>query len=71
MVEVHKKENETNISLLRRFSRKVRESSVLKRAKAAQFKNRKLSDFKKKQRALKRIKKLKEIEKLRKLGKID
>ncbi|MEK9209280.1 MAG: 30S ribosomal protein S21 [Patescibacteria group bacterium] len=71
MIEVKRKDNETNTSLLRRFSRKIKESSVLKQAKAARFSRRKLSELKEKQRALKRIEKTKEREKLRKLGKIE
>lgn len=71
MIEVNKKDNETNLALLRRFSRKMRQSSILKRAKSIQFKQRKLSDFKKRQRALKKIETRKKIEKLKKLGKID
>lgn len=71
MIEVKRKDNETNTSLLRRFSKKIKESRVLKQAKALRFSSRKLSELKEKQRALKRIEKTKEAEKLRKLGKID
>jgi len=71
IMEVKRRDNETNASLLACFSKKIKESSVLKQAKAARFSARKLSELKKKQRALKRISKIKETERLRKLGKIE
>lgn len=69
-VEVTKNQNETNISLIRRFSKRLQESRILKKARSARFFERSKSKLKKKERALKRISKRAEIEKLKKLGKI-
>jgi|TARA_B100001971_G_C17787375_1_gene332732 ribosomal protein S21 len=69
-VEVTKTTNESNVSLLRRFSKRLRSSGVLKRARARRFASRSESKFKRKTRALKRVIKTKEIEKLKKLGQI-
>ncbi|MAG12859.1 30S ribosomal protein S21 [bacterium] len=69
-VEVTKTTNESNVSLLRRFSKRLRSSGVLKRARSRRFASRPESRFKRKARALKRVIKTKEIEKLKKLGQI-
>lgn len=67
-VEIEKNPNENTTSLIRRFSRKVREAGILPRARGIRFFERKPSRFKKKEKALKRITKTAEIEKLKKLG---
>jgi ribosomal protein S21 len=69
-VEVRKNANESGTSLLRRFSRKVLESGVLRSAKSRRFNERPASKLTKKKKALKRLEKRKEIERLRKLGKM-
>ncbi len=68
--EVVKNQNETNISLVRRFTKKMQSTGVLRYVKKTRFRARPFSALKKKERALKRIKKQKEIERLKKLGKI-
>lgn len=69
-IEVKRKEKETPISLIRRFSRKMQQSSVLPKARSSRFNKRAKSDLQKKTDALKRIRKRKRVEYLRKLGKI-
>ena len=70
MVEVRKKEHESAGSLLKRFSRRVRLSGFLLRARKNQFRNRPKSDYKKRKEALHRIEKQGEIKRLKKLGKM-
>ncbi|MBU0612252.1 30S ribosomal protein S21 [Patescibacteria group bacterium] len=70
VVEVKKNPNENNASVLRRFSRKIQESSIIQKVKGSRYNERKESKLKIKKSALKRIGKRKEVEKLRKLGKI-
>lgn len=70
VIEVKKNPNENNSSVLRRFSRKVQESGIIRKVKSSRYSNRKESKIKIKKSALKKIERRKEIEKLRKLGKI-
>ncbi len=69
-VEVEKNANESNASLVRRFTKRLQGSGVLKYARSNRFSVRPESKFKKKARALKRIIKYKETERLKKLGRI-
>ena len=70
VIEVKKNSNENNASVLRRFSRRIQESSIIQKVKGDRYNKRKESKLKVKKSALKRMGKRKEIEKLRKLGKI-
>lgn len=70
VIEVRKNPNENNMSVLRRFSRRVQESGIVRRVKGSRYNERKESKLKIKKGALKRISRRKEIEKLRKLGKL-
>ncbi|MDD5032797.1 MAG: hypothetical protein PHC85_01620 [Candidatus Pacebacteria bacterium] len=70
MVQVTKKKKETTVSLLKRFSRKMKQSGVISKFKNRQFKTRAKSALKKKEEALKRMARAKKMEKLFKLGKI-
>lgn len=70
-VEVVKNQNETNLSLIRRFSKRLQGSRTLFRARSLRFRARPQSKLKKKEYALKRITKRAETEKLRKLGKLE
>lgn len=70
MVEVKKNENESSANLIRRFKNKVRQASILNKAKEIQFKKRKVSKNLKKKKALKRIEKNKQTEYLKQLGKL-
>lgn len=70
VIEVKKNPNENNSSVLRRFSRKIQESGIIRKVKGSRYNLRKDSKLKIKKGALKRISRRKEIEKLRKLGKM-
>jgi ribosomal protein S21 len=70
IIEVRKNSNENNASVLRRFSRRIQESSIIQRVKSNRYNKRQESKLKVKNSALRRIGRRKEIEKLRKLGKI-
>ncbi len=67
-VVVKKTKSDNNLGLLRKFSRKVKISGVVRRKKSLRFFERKISDYKKKMNALMRIKKREEYERLEKLG---
>jgi ribosomal protein S21 len=64
-IEVEKNNNENNLSLLRRFTKRVQGSGILPRVRSIRYKSRKLSDCK----TEKSIKRKKEVELLIKLGK--
>ena len=70
VIEVKKNPNENNSSVLRRFSRRIQESGIIRKVKGSRYNERAESKLKIKKSALKRMAKRKEIEKLRKLGKI-
>ena len=70
IIEVRKNPNENNASVLRRFSRRIQESSIIQKVKNSRYNERKESKLKIKKSALKRMNKRKETNKLRKLGKI-
>lgn len=70
MVEVKKNENESSANLIRRFKNKVRQASILNKAKEIQFKKRSVSKNLKKKKALKKIEKNRQTEYLKQLGKL-
>ncbi|MCF7835675.1 MAG: hypothetical protein K9M15_00960 [Candidatus Marinimicrobia bacterium] len=70
MVQVIKKEKESTLSLLKRFSRKIKKSGNMAKFKNIRFKQRTTSDLNKKRSALVRMKSAEKTEKLYKLGKI-
>ncbi len=70
VVEVKKNANESNMNLIRRFSRKVQESNIIQRVKGNRYSERPLSKLKTKAATLKRLTRRKEQERLVKLGKI-
>lgn len=69
-IEVSKNTNETNGSLLRRFSKKMQGSGILREVKRGRYFARPASTYTKKKSALHRLKKRAEMEKQKKLGKI-
>ncbi len=69
--EIKKQERENNQALVRRFTKRIKESGILKTARTAMFRKRVKSENVRRQSALRRIEKKKEYEKLAKLGKID
>jgi len=69
-VEVTKKKNESNASVLKRFGRKVSDAGLLQAARKNRFASRNESDYTKKKNKLKSLEKREKIEGLIKLGKI-
>jgi ribosomal protein S21 len=69
-VEVVKKKNENNISVLKRFGRKVQESGVLKRSRSIRYAERNESDYTKKKNKLKSLGKREIFEAALKMGKV-
>lgn len=70
VIEVKKNPNENNASVLRRFSRRIQESGIIRKVKGSRYNVRKESKLKIKKSALKKMDRRKEIERLRKLGKM-
>ncbi|MCW9054655.1 MAG: 30S ribosomal protein S21 [Candidatus Pacebacteria bacterium] len=69
-VEVTKKNNENITNLIRRFTKRMQGSGVLRRVRKIRYWDRPASDFKKKQTALRKMGRREEFEKLYKQGKI-
>jgi len=69
-VEVEKTGSENNVSLIKRFTRRVQGSGILPKARAIRYTKRDKSEPAKKNRALKVIERKKEVSKLIKLGKM-
>lgn len=67
-LEVTKKERETSQSLVRRFSKRVKQSGLLIRARKKKYKQRKKSRQLKNRAALRREEKKKEYQRMKKLG---
>ena len=71
VVEVKKEgPNESNLSIIKRFGRRVQSSGMIRRLKSTRYAARPKSNFKRKRETLKRIARRDEIEHLRKLGKL-
>jgi len=68
-VEVEGGGNESRSNIMRKFSRRVKSSGILRRARELRFQKRSESKHVKKAQALRRIKKTGEIERMIKLGK--
>lgn len=71
MVEVNKKNTESNESLVRRFVRKVQSSGKLLQVKKIQYRQPKLNKRKQRVSAIRRAKSKAEKEYLRKIGKLE
>lgn len=69
-IEVAKNSNENNVSLLRRFTKRVQGSGILPRIRSIRYKERKLSSYKRKIKTLKSIKRKEEVAELIKMGKM-
>lgn len=69
VIEVKKNTNESNMNLVRRFSRKVQESGIIQKVKSKRYNERTPSKVKIKLATLKKINRKKTMEKLQKLGK--
>jgi ribosomal protein S21 len=71
VIEVKKNANESNMNLVRRFTRKVQESGIIQKVKSKRYNERAESKVKVKVATLKRLARRKVKEKLFKLGKED
>ena len=69
VIEVKKNTNESNMSLIRRFGRKVQESGIIHKVKSKRYNQREESKLKVKRGKLKRLEGQAKREKLIKLGK--
>lgn len=69
-VEVQKTGSESNLSLLRRFSKRVQGAGILRRVRGIRYKERHQSHLKRKQSALKLLERQAGRERLAKLGKL-
>ena len=69
-IEVRKNNNETSASLIRRFTKRVQGSGILRAARARRYQERTKSDYVKRKFTLQRLDRTKAYEKLKKLGKI-
>lgn len=67
-LEITKKERETSQGLIRRFSKRVKQSGILRRVRKRKYKQRKKSRQLKNRAALRREEKKKEYQKKKKLG---
>jgi ribosomal protein S21 len=67
--EVARTDDENNVSVLRRFTRRVQGSGVLNRVRGKRFFERTESHYKRKMHTLKKIEKRQEFQELVKLGK--
>jgi ribosomal protein S21 len=69
-VEVVKNNNENNLGILRRFTKRVQGSGVLTRVRSLRYANRKLSEYVKKKKTLIAIAKRENVHELIKMGKM-
>jgi len=69
-IEVSKNSNESNTSMLRRFTKKVQGSGILPRVRSIRYSKRTESSYKTKVRKLNGLKKKANIEELIKMGKM-
>jgi hypothetical protein len=68
--EVLKNNNENNLNLIRRFTKKVQGSGVLPRIRSIRYATRKQSKYVKKKKTLKVLKRRAEVDELIKMGKM-
>lgn len=71
MIYIKRKEKETAEALIRRFSRRVQQTGVLKRVRKLRFRQEEKSKPARRNEALYKVKIRKEISRLKKLGKFD
>ncbi len=69
-VEIIKSGNDNNLGVIRKFTKRVRGSGILKRLRSRRYNIRKISEYVKKKKTLKRLTKRAKIEELIKMGKI-
>ena len=69
-VEVQKNGAENNLSLIRKFTKRVQGSGVLPRLRSIRYSSRVLSDYVKKKKALKKLRRREEVQEAIKMGKM-
>ncbi len=69
-VEVSRSQNENNLSLLKRFTRRVQGSGILPRVRSKRYNSRNRSEYVKKKQTLKVLDRRKNVAELIKLGKM-
>ena len=69
-IELQKNPSENNMSLLRRFTKKVQGSGILPRVRSIRYSGRTLSPYKVKMQKLSKLTRKTEIEELIKMGKM-
>ena len=69
-VEVSKNQNENNLNLIKRFTRRVQGSGILPRVRGIRYSTRKASEYVKKKKTLKVLKRKAEVVELIKMGKM-
>lgn len=69
-VEVSKNGNESNVNVIRRFTKRVQSSGVLPKVRSLRYSTRKQSEYVKKKHTLKVLVKKDKIQELIRLGKI-
>lgn len=67
-VDIKRTKNDNNLGILRKFSRKMKQSGVLRKKRSLRYFERAVSDFKKKKNILVKLEKRKEYEKKEKMG---
>ena len=70
-IEVRRKDRETSENLIKRFTRRVQQSRVLRAVRKGRFRTEEKSKDKRRQEALYKVQIRKEIDKLKKLGRFD
>jgi len=70
VIEIKKGDTESSASIMRKFSRRVRESGIIQAVKGRRYASRALSDFVEKKNALKKLERREQYARLKKLGKI-
>lgn len=71
MIQVKRKDRETAEGLIRRFSRRVQQSGVLRRVRKLRFRQGEKSKDERRNEALYKVKIRKEIDRLKKMGRFD
>ncbi len=69
-IELQKNANESNMSMLRRFTKKVQGSGILPRVRSIRYASRVLSPYKVKMQRLSQLEKKAKVDELIKLGKM-
>lgn len=69
-IEVNKKQNENNMSVIRRFTKRVQGSGILRRVRGIRYSERLLSPYKIKKKKLKQLRRHAEVQWLIKIGRM-